>query len=327
MKTSSGIFLLISALIFLASSCATVAETGGGVPDRWDDVRADTVPKRFSYCHGYETATQAEELGIRLDGMYFSRGVLDMAYRLVPFYENEEINGIYVTWKNEGLPEGETISPADTTFDGILMLDEPDDGVKKLSYSLGFLTSYNVEKNYHDLYEPTALIRGAMDFITGTPPLIGAEEMPKLMERLISGTGETRAEMQARIRNTNGMRSENFLKDNLNMSGVYQTKSGLQYRFVNVSDGERVRAGDTVNVTYMINDIEGNMVASGTEVLMDTSAMSSSSGFRQALLLMNEGETMIAYIPPALAYGEDGGGVTEPNMLLIAEISVRKIEK
>jgi FKBP-type peptidyl-prolyl cis-trans isomerase len=123
---------------------------------------------------------------------------------------------------------------------------------------------------------------------------------------------------------------QGFLERNRLKPGVIETASGLQYEIVRRGDGARPVLGDTVELVYsgraLGSDtaVDGNR-KSGVADLIDF--RNTIDGWQEALQLMPAGSTYIFYIPPKLAYGEEGRGMVGPNAVLIYRLELIRIER
>ena len=101
--------------------------------------------------------------------------------------------------------------------------------------------------------------------------------------------------------------------------------SGVQLEFIldDTTEGASPAADDTVNVNYTLTLMNGNVMDQGENV--DFNLQSLIPGFTEAVMHMTVGDTVRAYIPPELGYGETGTPTIEPNSLLIFEITLNSI--
>ena len=72
-----------------------------------------------------------------------------------------------------------------------------------------------------------------------------------------------------------------------------------------------------------LRDIDGNLIESSDGSEFALSGLI--PGFAEAVLNMNVGGEVIAYLPPSLGYGENGAGAIEPNSLLVFDIELTGI--
>jgi peptidylprolyl isomerase/FKBP-type peptidyl-prolyl cis-trans isomerase FklB len=113
-----------------------------------------------------------------------------------------------------------------------------------------------------------------------------------------------------------------FLDRNAREEGVKTTASGLQYKVVRSgpADGVRPKEGDEVKVHYQGSLIDGTVFDSsyqqGVPAIFEVGQLV--DGWNEALQLMKPGDEFLLYVPPNLAYGEEGaGGVIPPNAVLV----------
>ena len=71
-------------------------------------------------------------------------------------------------------------------------------------------------------------------------------------------------------------------------------------------------------------DMDGTVMDQGDGVSFSLSSLI--PGFTYAVEAMNVGDSVRAYIPPELGYGEMGTQTIEPNSLLIFDITLNSIE-
>ncbi len=122
-----------------------------------------------------------------------------------------------------------------------------------------------------------------------------------------------------------------FLGDNAVREGVKTTPSGLQYLVLSEgpADGYSPKAEDIVDVHYV------GTLADGVE--FDSSVKRGAAarfplnrvipGWTEGVQLMSEGDKYRFFIPPDLAYGEEGrpGGPIGPNAALIFDVELLKV--
>lgn len=112
-----------------------------------------------------------------------------------------------------------------------------------------------------------------------------------------------------------------FLEENRQKPGIASTASGLQYQVLKEGDGPSPKATDTVRVNYRGSLISGSQFDSGENIGFPLNAVV--PGWTEGLQLMKVGSTYRFFIPPELAYGEQGAGRTiPPNATLIFEVDL-----
>jgi FKBP-type peptidyl-prolyl cis-trans isomerase FklB len=129
---------------------------------------------------------------------------------------------------------------------------------------------------------------------------------------------------------TNLAASKAFLEKNKIAQGVVQTESGLQYVQLEPGAGGPPKEDDQVVVHYTGTLLDGNEFDSS-----HTRGEPATFGIRQvipgwqeALLLMQAGGKMKVFVPPDLAYGEQGAGsIIGPNQALVFDIELLEIKR
>jgi FKBP-type peptidyl-prolyl cis-trans isomerase FklB len=128
----------------------------------------------------------------------------------------------------------------------------------------------------------------------------------------------------------NKIESRRFLEQNSKQPGVVTLTDGLQYKILNPGSGTKPSLTDQVKVNYRGTIINGTVFDSSYDrkepsVFKVNSVI---SGWSEALQMMPLGAKWILYIPPELAYKDNGRGkIIEPNMALIFEVELLEILK
>lgn len=124
--------------------------------------------------------------------------------------------------------------------------------------------------------------------------------------------------------------SEEFLTENAARDGVQQTQSGLQYMVLEEgpAEGATPVSTDQVVVHYV------GTLKDGVEFDSSRARGAAASfrlnqvipGWTEGVQLMSEGDKYRFFVPPDLAYGEDGAGpVIGPNETLIFDVELIKV--
>lgn len=119
-----------------------------------------------------------------------------------------------------------------------------------------------------------------------------------------------------------------FLAKNILDSTVKTTPKGVQYKLIMSGTGISPKASDKVQVHYvgaLLNGTEfDNSFKRGEPLEFPVSAVI--EGWQDLLMVMKEGEKVKAWIPSALAYGEEGVPPMIPaNSLLVFEVELLKV--
>lgn len=117
-----------------------------------------------------------------------------------------------------------------------------------------------------------------------------------------------------------------FLARNAKEPGVKVLPSGLQYKVVRSgpATGLKPRLGDEVKVHYEGKLLDGRVFDSsyerGQPAAMPLDGLI--EAWREALPMMRPGDEWILYVPPKLAYGDEGAGEIPPGAALIFRIEL-----
>jgi len=120
-----------------------------------------------------------------------------------------------------------------------------------------------------------------------------------------------------------------YLEANKLKEGVVTTDSGLQYRVIEMGEGIKPSAADTVTVHYRGTLTDGTQFDSsydrGEPATFPLNAVI--PGWTEGVQLMPVGSTFEFVIPSELAYGPNGsGGRVGPNATLIFQVELLGIE-
>jgi len=192
------------------------------------------------------------------------------------------------------------------------------------SYALGRNIAALILDEGFDIDE-TMLVQGISDVLNGQASLF---EIDRLEQALVAFHEERNRRLMEQEAAWNLEFATEFLAANGEREGVYTTETGLQYEILEQGTGSSPTFDDTVKVHYH------GMFADGTEFdssyrrgVPSTFALSDViAGWSEALRLMQVGAVWRIFVPPHLAYGEQGAGPIGPNELLIFGIELLAIE-
>jgi len=203
---------------------------------------------------------------------------------------------------------------------------------QKFSYALGMnfgngwrerLKSQNVD------YDPALMLQGFKDALNNSKTLMTTEEAQTVLKEV---GGELQKEQQAKMKEAadkNKADGEAFLAANKEKEGVVTLPSGLQYKILTEGTGPKPTANDTVVCNYKGTLINGTEFDSsfkrGKPATFPVGRVI--KGWTEALQLMPVGSKWQLFIPPDLAYGQNGaGGEIGPNATLIFEVDLVSIQ-
>ena len=194
-------------------------------------------------------------------------------------------------------------------------------------YTTGYDLGRNLREQGVDV-DSGALIRGLIDGLEDRPPLLTDGEMH---EAMLGFRDELTRREQARLAEQ-GVRNlaegAAFLESNRSKPGVVTLPSELQYEVLREGTGPRAASADEVTVHYEGKLLDGTVfnTSYGLGRPMTTAVGEVIPGWREALLLMNEGARWRIYLPPQLAYGDRSPSpLVGPNATLIFELELLSI--
>jgi FKBP-type peptidyl-prolyl cis-trans isomerase FkpA len=202
-----------------------------------------------------------------------------------------------------------------------------EDENQKLGYALGQEIGEALSELKAQI-DPDALLRGVEDSMLGREPLLSPAEAEQVKTSFLQRLQEQQAAELSALAEKNLVISEQFLAENKLREEVTVTDSGLQYTVLQEGTGPRPGPDNVVVVHYEGTLLDGTVFDSSRErqepaVFMVGEVI---PGWSEALQLMPVGSRYRLYIPPNLAYGEQGAGpFIAPNQVLIFEIELLEI--
>jgi len=202
--------------------------------------------------------------------------------------------------------------------DKILASDEA-----KASYTMGYGVTRQVAGQFGDVIDQEAFIAGVRAELAGEPSAVSQEDAQRAMAAL-SAAQQAKQSLAA---SDNAKAGAKFLADNAAKEGVVTTASGLQYLVLTQGTGANPTATQQVKTHYEGKLITGEVFDSSIERGQPATFRLNQviSGWTEALQLMNVGSKYRLFIPPELAYGNQGQGGIPPQSTLIFEVELLEI--
>jgi len=201
--------------------------------------------------------------------------------------------------------------------------------VDKFSYSLGLNWGNQMRMQSVDV-APDLILRGLRDGISNKPPLMNQEEIQKIQNDMRAVIMAKRDSMMKEMKEKNLEAAKKFLEENEKKPGVKKTASGLEYKVLKEGSGPKPTASDRVAVQYRGTLLNGTEFDASSKRGPEPTVFGVGQvikGWTEALTNMNVGSKWEIYIPPNLAYGENGQRNIEPNSLLIFDVELVEIKK
>lgn len=195
------------------------------------------------------------------------------------------------------------------------------DQLEEFSYALGLTISSNLLQSGVKNIDPLQFLAGLQDIYSGNKPKISMDNANQVLQEFMMSQNEEEA-------NKNLEDGLLFLVNNTKNEGVIETKTGLQYKILKDGYGKSPSINDDVKCHYHGVLLDGTVFDSSRErkeaAIFPVSAVI--PGWSEALQIMHEGSLWRLFIPPDLAYGEQGaGGMIGPNATLIFDVELLEI--
>jgi FKBP-type peptidyl-prolyl cis-trans isomerase FklB len=195
--------------------------------------------------------------------------------------------------------------------------------VEKFSYSIGLSVASNLIGSGIKTIDAEAFNMAIEDAYEGKMPKISADEANQIIQEYIS-------KVQDKEKDANLNAGKEYLEENKKLQHIEELPSGMQFEVMVQGDGELPSASDNVKCHYHGTLIDGTVfdssVQRGEPAQFPVNGVI--QGWQEALQLMPVGSKWKLFIPPHLAYGENGaGGVIGPNATLIFEVELLEIVK
>lgn len=136
--------------------------------------------------------------------------------------------------------------------------------------------------------------------------------------------GERQDAAMERAKQRNLAAAVDFFKSLKNRPGIVSLPSGLCYEIIQPGTGPNVTLSDTVTINYKGMLLNGQVFDSSEQqgqplrIEVDEAI----PGWAEGMQMINKGGKIKLYIPPDLAYGDEGAGGIPPASSLIFEIEV-----
>ncbi len=198
---------------------------------------------------------------------------------------------------------------------------------QKLGYIIGMDIGTSLKEQGSSL-DLDSLFDAIRTTYNGETPALTPEEAASIRESFIAKRrAEAESERKA-LAGANAKEGDAFLLENRMKEGVQVTDSGLQYKVLEMGEGPKPAATDKVRVHYKGTLLNGeefdSSYARGEPISFALDQVI--PGWTEGVQLMPVGSKFMFYIPPALAYGEAGGGPIGPNATLVFQVELLGIE-
>jgi FKBP-type peptidyl-prolyl cis-trans isomerase FklB len=195
------------------------------------------------------------------------------------------------------------------------------DDKSKISYAVGMMFGHTLQQQSIDV-NSDMLLRGIKDMQSGGTTLMTPQEAQVVIR-------DFQKKMHTELTVKNKAEGDAFMATNKDNPGVVTLPDGLQYKVITDGTGETPLPTDMVTANYrgtFLNGTEfGNSYKSGQPAQFQVNRVI--PGWTEAITHMKVGSKWQLFVPPELAYGENGAeGRFQPNMTLIYEIELLAVQ-
>jgi FKBP-type peptidyl-prolyl cis-trans isomerase FklB len=203
----------------------------------------------------------------------------------------------------------------------------------QVGYFLGFTVGSSfVQQGFQSSdFTVEGMNQGLQDALSQKDPALTDEQLQEIQGKIQAMMQKRQAEKMAELQKQgvlNKEKSELWLKQNAKAEGIKELEGGLQYKVVKEGEGASPSAEDTVAVHYTGKLTNGEVFDSSVERGQPAKFPVGRviQGWQLALQKMKVGSKWMLYIPPELAYGENGSPPKiGPNEVLVFEVELLEI--
>lgn len=173
--------------------------------------------------------------------------------------------------------------------------------------------------------EITALLKGFSAAAAGKDSPYELEKIGPAMDEFMQ---KKQAAFLAKLKEQNSSANTAFFAKLKENTKVVELPSGLRYEIIKQGDGASPKATETVKVHYTGTLIDGSVFDSSTqrnepaEFALDQVI----PGWTEGIQKMSKGGKIKLYVPPHLAYGDDGRPGIPPGSTLIFDVELLDIK-
>ncbi len=202
----------------------------------------------------------------------------------------------------------------------------PETRMDSISYIIGYDYGEGIKNQQIDA-DPLMIYKGVYDALVKQQSIFDDSTQARLVRAFQKDIENMEAKQFQEMLAENKKKGSAFLRANRELEGVQELPSGLQYKILKIGKGDMPSPTDSVTIHYRAMYID--------RTTFDMSYDSGPVGIRlnhvvkglsEGIQMMRPGAIYEFYIPPQLAYGEDGyDDLIPPHATLIFEIELIRI--
>ena len=199
---------------------------------------------------------------------------------------------------------------------------------EKTSYSIGLNIGLNLFEQEVTV-DVNSLTKGIQDGLANAKPALTEAEIRAVLINLQKQVADRQEAKRKATAEKNLNEADAFLAENKTKEGVVTLPSGLQYKVITEGKGPKPVATDTVVTNYKGTFLDGKTFDSSYDRGEPASFTVNGviAGWTEALQLMPVGSKWQLFVPPKLAYGENGfQNVIPPNAALLFDVELISIQ-
>ena len=204
--------------------------------------------------------------------------------------------------------------------------EAPVTDLEKQSYAIGRSMATGLKQGEIE-FDRAAFNAGFYDVFDDVQRMTD-EEMGQVLVQVQQAAMQKQMEKQAAESKVAQEAAEKFLAENAEKEGVVTLESGLQYKVLVDTEGDKPAATDQVTVHYEGRLVDGQVFDSSLQRGEPATFKLNQviAGWTEALQLMSPGAKWQLYIPPELAYGErEVGQLIKPFSALVFDVELLAI--
>lgn len=200
---------------------------------------------------------------------------------------------------------------------------------EKFSYALGMEMGAGFRKQVLDL-DPAIFAKGLAESFNGAKTMLTEDEMRAVLVNAQEEYKKKQAALREEKAQATLREGEKFLAENKNKEGVVTLPSGLQYKILKQGKGDKPEIDEKVVCNYRGTLLDGTEFDSSVKHNGPATfpVRGVIKGWTEALQMMPAGSKWQLFVPPYLAYGQDGAGqMVPPNATLIFEVELLSVKE
>jgi len=205
------------------------------------------------------------------------------------------------------------------------------DEKSKRNYTMGVSIGESLKKQQTVELDQDVLLRGLKDSLSGSKLQLTEEEIGSTLTAMGNELRAKQVLAAKELAAKNKKEGEEFLAANKKKAGVVSLPSGLQYKIVKAGEGRKPTADDVAVCQYRATLLDGTEFDNSYKTQsgpVNFPVKAVIKGWTEALQLMPAGSKWQLFVPPDLAYGENGVPRAKigPNSALIFEVELLSVK-